>query len=351
MSAPSTPLSALPGLRPLASNGASENPARVRELAHQFESLFIAQMLRQMRQSMTMMGEDGEEGEGAKTFGAMSETIDSELARQLSEAGGMGIADVIIDSFERQRQAAGIPAVEPGTPRSLAAPPATAVPLNAPPVAIPAVRGGGGAAPPEADLPDYALRASSWSRRSATREVGKVRPTDDHASPADLKVRPTYEATAVSLPVGQTVTSAFGWRADPLTGEGRFHKGVDVRAAYGQQIPAVANGTVVSAGPAGGYGLSVVIEHGSGIRTRYAHLSEVKVKAGEAVSRGQDIGRVGNSGRSTGPHLHFEVLAGGRPVDPVQAAARFRVLGELKEVETGADSVNGWPSAAPAAEE
>jgi len=309
----------------------------VRELAHQFESLFIAQMLRQMRQSMTMMGEDGEEGEGAKTFGAMSDTIDSELARQLSEAGGMGIADVIIDSFERQRQAAGIPAVEPGTLRPLAAPPAAAVPLNAPPVAIPAERGGGASAPPEADLPDYALRASSWSRRSATREGGKV--------------RPNYEATAVPLPVGQTVTSAFGWRADPLTGEGRFHKGVDVRAAYGQQIPAVANGTVVSAGPAGGYGLSVVIEHGSGIRTRYAHLSEVKVKAGEAVSRGQDIGRVGNSGRSTGPHLHFEVLAGGRPVDPVQAAARFRVLGELKEVETGADSVNGWPSAAPAAEE
>ena len=177
MSAPSTPLSALPGLRPLASNGASENPARVRELAHQFESLFIAQMLRQMRQSMTMMGEDGEEGEGAKTFGAMSDTIDSELARQLSEAGGMGIADVIIDSFERQRQAAGIPAVEPGTLRSLAAPPATAVPLNAPPVAIPAERGGGASAPPEADLPDYALRASSWSRRSATREGGKVRPT------------------------------------------------------------------------------------------------------------------------------------------------------------------------------
>jgi murein DD-endopeptidase MepM/ murein hydrolase activator NlpD len=147
------------------------------------------------------------------------------------------------------------------------------------------------------------------------------------------------------------VTSAFGWRPDPFTGEGRFHKGVDVRAAYGQQIPAVANGKVVSAGPAGGYGLSVVIEHGSGIRTRYAHLSEVSVKAGDVVERGQEIGRVGQSGRSTGPHLHFEVLADGRPVDPVQAAARFRVLGELKEVETGADSVNGWPSAKSAAEE
>jgi murein DD-endopeptidase MepM/ murein hydrolase activator NlpD len=156
---------------------------------------------------------------------------------------------------------------------------------------------------------------------------------------------------AVALPMEQTITSAFGWRPDPFTGESKFHQGVDVRAAYGQHVPAVANGQVVSAGPAGGYGLSVVIEHGSGIRTRYAHLSEVSVKAGDVVERGRDIGRAGQSGRSTGPHLHFEVLADGRPVDPVQAAARFRVLGELKEVQTGADSVNGWPSAGSAAEE
>jgi murein DD-endopeptidase MepM/ murein hydrolase activator NlpD len=296
MSVPETPGVALPSsFRALASStGAGEDPARVRELAHQFESLFIAQMLRQMRQSMTMMGDEDEQGDGAKTFGPMSDTIDSELARQLSEAGGMGIADVIIESFQRQAQGALGQPLDPGGLRSLTTPPAVAVPLAKAPVPV---------------------------------------------------------AAAVPLPAGQTVTSAFGWRPDPFTGKGRFHKGVDVRAAYGQQIPAVANGKVVSAGPAGGYGLSVVIEHGSGIRTRYAHLSEVSVKAGDVVERGQDIGRVGQSGRSTGPHLHFEVLADGRPVDPVQAAARFRVLGELKEVETGADSVNGWPSAESAAEE
>jgi murein DD-endopeptidase MepM/ murein hydrolase activator NlpD len=227
----------------------------------------------------------------------------------------MGIADVIIESFQRQAEGALGQPLESGGLRSLTTPPAATVPLEKPPVRVAVPRGGRGSAPPEADQ--------------------KVRPTE----------------TAVPLPAGQTVTSAFGWRPDPFTGEGRFHKGVDVRAAYGQQIPAVANGKVVSAGAAGGYGLSVVIEHGSGIRTRYAHLSEVSVKAGDVVERGQDIGRVGQSGRSTGPHLHFEVLAGGRPVDPVQAAARFRVLGELKEVETGADSVNGWPSAESAAEE
>jgi Rod binding domain-containing protein len=343
MSNPATSGITLPSsLKPLTSQGGSgEDPARVRELAHQFESLFIAQMLRQMRQSMTMMGDEGEQGEGAKTFGPMSDTIDSELARQLSEAGGMGIADVIIESFQRQAEGALGQPLDPGGLRSLTAPPSPPVPLEK--LAVPVSRPPASSSP-EADLPDYALRASSRSRRSATREGGKVRPRTGLGTSA-------VPEAAVPLPAGRTVTSAFGWRPDPFTGEGRFHKGVDVRAAYGQQIPAVANGTVVSAGAAGGYGLSVVIGHGSGIRTRYAHLSEVSVKAGDVVERGQDIGRVGQSGRSTGPHLHFEVLADGRPVDPVQAAARFRVLGELKEVETGADSVNGWPSAVSAAEE
>lgn len=327
MGVPETPGVALPpSLRALASStGAGEDPARVRELAHQFESLFIAQMLRQMRQSMTMMGDESEQGEGAKTFGPMSDTIDSELARQLSEAGGMGIADVIIESFQRQAEGALGQPLDPGALRSLTAPPAPPVLLEK--LAIPVSRPPASASP-KADL--------------------TVRPTSGLAPETTTGLA---AETAVALPAGQTVTSAFGWRSDPFTGEGRFHKGVDVRAAYGQQIPAVANGKVLSAGPAGGYGLSVVIEHGSGIRTRYAHLSELNVKAGDAVARGQDIGRVGQSGRSSGPHLHFEVLAGGRPVDPVQAAARFRVLGELKEVETGADSVNGWPSAESAAEE
>jgi murein DD-endopeptidase MepM/ murein hydrolase activator NlpD len=339
MSVPATPGIALPGLRPLASpNGAAEDPARVRELARQFESLFIAQMLRQMRQSMTMMGDEDEQGEGARTFGAMTDTVDGELARQLSEAGGMGIADVIIESFERQRQAAAAPLMEPGTPRSVTTPPAEAVPVGRAPVSL-SVASGGGALTSRAG---GALTSRGGGALTSGGGGALTSGGGGALAPRDA---------AVPLPAGQTVTSAFGWRPDPFTGEGKFHKGVDLRAAYGQQIPAVANGKVVSAGPAGGYGLSVVIEHGSGIRTRYAHLSEVRVKAGDVVERGQDIGRVGQSGRSTGPHLHFEVLADGQPVDPVQAAARFRVLGELKEVEMDADSVNGWPSVRPAAEE
>jgi murein DD-endopeptidase MepM/ murein hydrolase activator NlpD len=147
------------------------------------------------------------------------------------------------------------------------------------------------------------------------------------------------------------VTSSFGWRQDPLTGQVKFHKGVDLRAAYGQSVTAVAGGRVVQAGPQGGYGLSVVVEHGSGIRTRYAHLSELSVQQGDVVNQGTQVGKAGQSGRSTGPHLHFEILADGRPVDPVQAADRFRILGELKPVQAVADSPIGGPPTQAAAEE
>jgi murein DD-endopeptidase MepM/ murein hydrolase activator NlpD len=98
---------------------------------------------------------------------------------------------------------------------------------------------------------------------------------------------------------------------------------VDIAAAYGREVPAVDGGQVVFSGAQGGYGNTVVIEHAGGIRTRYAHLSSMQVEAGQRVGAGTVIGRVGNTGRSTGAHLHFEVLQDGQPVDPAAAATRF----------------------------
>jgi murein DD-endopeptidase MepM/ murein hydrolase activator NlpD len=115
-------------------------------------------------------------------------------------------------------------------------------------------------------------------------------------------------------------------------------------------VPSVAGGTVVAAGAQGGYGLTVVVEHDSGIRTRYAHLSELAVRTGDVVARGQDIGQVGSSGRSTGPHLHFEVLEGGRPVNPVVGLRKLAGIDEFKEVRAVADSPIGRGSDEPAAE-
>lgn len=121
---------------------------------------------------------------------------------------------------------------------------------------------------------------------------------------------------ALSLPVAGRVTSGFGRRQDPITGEASTHSGLDVGAPAGTPIRVPAGGVVLSAGPKGGYGNAVEIDHGNGVVTLYGHAAEVLVSPGEFVQPGQEIATVGSSGRSTGPHLHFEVRVGGRPVDP-----------------------------------
>lgn len=131
---------------------------------------------------------------------------------------------------------------------------------------------------------------------------------------------PAEPMSLLALPEGR-VSSQFGWRTDPLTGGNRFHKGVDFAAAYGTDVPSAGQGRVVFAGEQGGYGQTVVIQHAGGVQTRYAHLSHIGVTAGESVEAGAIVGRVGSSGRSTGAHLHFEVLEDGRPVDPARAEA------------------------------
>jgi murein DD-endopeptidase MepM/ murein hydrolase activator NlpD len=112
-------------------------------------------------------------------------------------------------------------------------------------------------------------------------------------------------------------TSPYGWRVHPLFGIRRLHTGVDVPAPTGQRVRAAAGGVVVRAGPFGGYGNAVVVDHGAGISTVYAHLSRVTVNAGERVGALTTIGLVGSTGHSTGPHLHFEVRRNGVPQDPM----------------------------------
>jgi murein DD-endopeptidase MepM/ murein hydrolase activator NlpD len=112
------------------------------------------------------------------------------------------------------------------------------------------------------------------------------------------------------------VTSNFGWRVHPILGTERFHAGIDFGADYGSLIYASARGRVIYADWYGGYGNSVIIDHGNGMTTLYAHCSELYVKDGDVVERGQPISAVGSTGFSTGPHLHFELRANGEPVDP-----------------------------------
>lgn len=117
-------------------------------------------------------------------------------------------------------------------------------------------------------------------------------------------------------PVEGQITGSFGERIDPFNGEGAFHSGVDISAAYGTPIVAPADGVVTFTEQLGGYGRALMIDHGNGINTRYGHLSGYAVTAGQVVHRGEVIGYVGASGRSTGPHLHYEVRINDTPVNP-----------------------------------
>jgi len=125
------------------------------------------------------------------------------------------------------------------------------------------------------------------------------------------EIRPTGRPVAEGY-----ISSAFGERMDPFDGEEAFHKGVDFAADAGAAVLAVATGIVTWSGPRAGYGVLVEISHGNGYVTRYAHNSRVLVKVGDTVERGQAIAEVGSTGRSTGPHVHFEVLRNGAQINP-----------------------------------
>jgi murein DD-endopeptidase MepM/ murein hydrolase activator NlpD len=128
--------------------------------------------------------------------------------------------------------------------------------------------------------------------------------------------RSLLASTPSMWPARGWVTSDFGARLDPITAERVMHRGMDIATPHGQPVLSPSDGTVVFAGTENGYGKVLVVDHGYGVKTRYGHLSEIFVKAGDRVKRGGKIAAVGNTGRSTGPHLHYEVRVNGIPENP-----------------------------------
>lgn len=261
-----------------AASSAAER-AKVAQLAQEFEAMMMLQMVRQMRQSLLAENEEGN-GFGAST---MRDTFDTEFARYLAQSGGVGLGAFMARTLDTRTVAEVSPVAAAGNGVPFALPvPASLVPAE---------------------------------RRSAD------------TSDAD---------TSVALPLDGSITSRFGWRQDPFTGEARFHRGVDLRAAYGTDVPAAFPGTVVYAGERGTYGTLVAVRDAAGVETRYAHLSAALVKTGDVVTAGTPIGRVGSTGRSAAPHLHFEVLVNGERVDPAQWAGRDG-RGPLKSDDVAVD--------------
>ena len=121
----------------------------------------------------------------------------------------------------------------------------------------------------------------------------------------------------MTWPAEGEITSPFGWRVHPIFGTQRLHTGIDIGADYGDAIRAADGGVVIHADWMGGYGNAVIIDHGNGISTLYAHNSQLLVDEGQTVAKGQTVARCGSTGYSTGPHLHFEVRQNGSPVNPL----------------------------------
>ena len=237
---------------------------RLERLASEFESMLLVQVLRDMRRAGTWNeGESETAGETQSLF----ELLDAELATQMTRVQGFGMTRQLLEAFDRMKPAQ-----------------------------------------PEGD---------GLALAGATEGAGPI----DVAAPVDVATR-----ALAALPGGphgggvvtsSSITSPYGWRRDPITGDSRFHRGVDLKAAYGQDVPAAAGGRVLFSGSQGSYGTTVVVEHQDRSRTRYAHLSVALVEAGDEVSRGDLIGRAGSTGRATGPHVHVEVVdVDGNSVDP-----------------------------------
>jgi murein DD-endopeptidase MepM/ murein hydrolase activator NlpD len=293
-----TPLApfALNAARPLQSRATpSEERARVAQLAQEFEATLMLQMIRQMRQSL-LDEEQSSQGLGGST---MQDTFDVELSRHMATAGGVGLGTFLAAQLEARTASSGPAAAPAGEPRPLA-PAVTSLPVGA-------------SSAGSAHLSEVRQPAVQPGRQADSAE-GEA---------------------ALRMPLADAMSSRFGWRADPFTGRSRFHSGVDLRAAYGTEVPAAAGGTVVFAGERGAYGNLVIVRHEDGVETRYGHLSTMAVRAGETIAPGAPIGRVGSTGRSTAPHLHFEVLVNGARVDPATMAGRIG-RGPLKPAE-GAD--------------
>jgi murein DD-endopeptidase MepM/ murein hydrolase activator NlpD len=257
---------------------------RLVKMAQEFEGMLLLQMVRQMRQSMLAEGEEEDDlGLGKAT---MTDTFDVEFANYLAKQGGIGLSKTIEQQFEKaEKSKADAAALKELGPQQPAAKPLEAAPKS---IGLPTT-------------PSFAAPSFAAPRQT-------VEPSSE-------------QDQALVMPLESDASSAFGWRADPFRGRRKFHNGVDLRAAYGTEVPTAAPGKVTFAGERGGYGLLVVVEHPNGVETRYAHLSSAAVQPGDSVAAGQTIGRVGSSGRSTGPHLHFEVLLDGKRVNPEQFAS------------------------------
>jgi murein DD-endopeptidase MepM/ murein hydrolase activator NlpD len=186
--------------------------------------------------------------------------------------------------------------------------------LDLPPLEIPSEVGTGPREPSEAELRRLLGRARA-------QRAGYVALLDTCSARKALRAH----VPAISPSTRGWPSSAYGFRIDPFTGRRAFHRGLDISLPVGSPVRATADGTIVAVGKQPGFGLSVTIDHGQGLSTVYAHLDRALVRRGDEVRRGAAVALSGNTGRSTGPHLHYEVRLQGRAVNPRSYLPEFQL--------------------------
>ncbi len=236
-----------------------KNSNELKKVSQEFEAIFLSQLLKVMRETV----EESGLFEGGFGKSIYTDLFDQEISLSMSRRGALGISDLIYKSLS-ERESAKVS--EPGQTKE--------------------------------------TEAGSGTKAPATTE--QPSPLCEGEDISDLQ-----------LPVHAHISSAFGMRKDPISHQARFHKGLDLAAPEGMRVVSALPGTVVSAGYMSGYGNTVLVQHADGVQTRYGHLGTISVKAGDVVNSETNLGTVGNTGRSTGPHLHFEVIRMGTPVDPL----------------------------------
>ncbi len=307
----------------LLNDTASSEGRAVRRAAMEFEAL----LLKQLTAALNPAEEEDNDGLFGSHEGSFYKQMFSEqLATAMARNGGVGLADVIVQRLGGKAaavEARGAQrAVETARLVRASSPAETHIEQHiestnqgvnqaaAQPVAL-----GVSNSIPREMLATTSSAATPHVAPSAVSAPTTVPHAHNAAAAAPV-------AVALHIPLQGRVSSAFGVRHDPLHGGLRRHAGVDIAAPQGTPIAAAAAGTVVFAGRRGGYGNLVEIEHADGQRTRYAHTARMLVKVGDEVKPGQAIATVGSTGRSTGPHLHFEVKKDGARIDPLQAVAK-----------------------------
>lgn len=223
------------------------------------------------------------------------------------------LSEMVKQNLKGYEAFAGIPSEQP-TPPETSASPAPTEAAETPNVAEPLGQPTAPIAPETA--PEESFAPSSIKNQKVEAFLQEQAAFSDYAIPANV----SYDAPTLpfefSVPSASAVTSGFGYRNHPIDNKVKFHYGTDLGAYDGDSITAFADGTVISAQELSGYGLTVMIDHGNGFQTLYAHCSQLLVDHGDSVKRGDKIALVGHSGNVTGPHLHFELLYNGKYLNP-----------------------------------